>query len=80
VLQGHAVILTFKVVIQMLHATHRLNMVIISVNSLKIRLQITKLWDGQDFAAKSLCDHAYKVATTMLRSTHGLNMLIIPLK
>jgi len=30
-LQGYAVTLTFKVVTQMLRATHRLNMVIISV-------------------------------------------------
>jgi len=30
-LQGHAVTLTFKVETQMLHATHRLNMAIISV-------------------------------------------------
>jgi len=30
-LQGHAVTLTFKVATQMLLATHRLNMVIISV-------------------------------------------------
>jgi len=30
-LQGHAVTLTFKVKTQMLFATHRLNMVIISV-------------------------------------------------
>jgi len=30
-LQGHAVILTFKVATQMLHVTRRLNMVTISV-------------------------------------------------
>jgi len=30
-LQGHAVTLTFKVATQMLHATRRLNMVIVSV-------------------------------------------------
>jgi len=30
-LQGHAVTLTFKVATQILHATRRLNMVIISV-------------------------------------------------
>jgi len=30
-LQGHAVTLTFKVAMQMMCATHRLNMVIISV-------------------------------------------------
>jgi hypothetical protein len=55
-LQGHAVTLTFKVATQMLRATHRLNMVIISVKYFKIRLQIMKLWTGHDFAARSCCD------------------------
>jgi len=43
--QGHAVILTFKVVTKILHVTRRLNMLIISNlwNSFKIRLQIRKL-------------------------------------
>jgi len=38
---------------QMLHATRRLNMVIISVKL--FRNQVTKLWVGHDFAARSYC-------------------------
>jgi len=39
--------------------THHLNMVIISVKSCKmtkIRFQITKLWAGHIFTARSCCD------------------------
>jgi len=46
------VTLTFKVAAQMLHATCPLKMVIISVKL----FQITKLWAGHDFAARSCCD------------------------
>jgi len=55
-MQGHAVTLTFKEATQLVRATHGLNMVIISKNSFKIRLQITKLWAGHDFDARSCCD------------------------
>jgi len=55
-LNGHAVTLTFKVAVQTLRARHRLNMLIISVKYFEIRLQITKLWTGNDFAARSCCD------------------------
>ena len=48
---------TFKVATQMLRVTHCLNMVMISVkNCFEIRFQITKLWAGHDFAARSCCD------------------------
>jgi len=51
------VILTFKVAAaQMLHATRRLNMVIIFVNLFRNLTKITKLWAGHDFAARSRCD------------------------
>ena len=44
-LQGHAVTLTFKVADQMLHATRRLNMVIISVKLFrKLTLNNSTLW------------------------------------
>jgi len=55
-MQGNAVTLTFKEATQLVRATRGLNMVIISVKSFKIRLQITKLWAGRDFAARSCCD------------------------
>ena len=40
----------------MLRATCRLNMVISSVKYFEIRLQVTKLWDGHDFATRLRCD------------------------
>ena len=54
--ESHAATLTFKVASQMLLATCCLNMVIIYVKKIEIRHQITKLWVGHDFAARSCCD------------------------
>jgi len=51
-LQCHAVTLTFKVATQMLRAIWWSFL----WNSFKIQLQITKLWAGHDFAARSCCD------------------------
>jgi len=54
-LKGHAVTLTLKsdpnVARDMLS-----NMMIIYVKKCKIRLKITKLWAGHDFAVRSCCD------------------------
>jgi len=80
-LQGHAVTLTLRVATQMLRATHRLNMVTISV----------KYFLKSDFKQRSygpdtilLQCHAvtltFKVATQMLCATHRLNMVIISVK
>jgi len=53
-LKGHAVTLTFKK--RPKCSATRLNMIIIYVKNCKIRLQMTKLLVGHDFAARSCCD------------------------
>jgi len=50
------VTLNFKVATQMMHTTHRLNMVIISMKYFKNPTSKTKLWAGHNFAARSCCD------------------------
>ena len=55
-MEGHAVTLTFKVATQMLCATRVSIWWSFLWNSFEIRLQITKLWAGHEFAARSHCD------------------------
>jgi len=76
-LKGHAVTLTFKVATQMLRATRRVNMVINYTNNCKIRLLITKLFAGHDFAEGHVVTWTFKVAAQMLQTTRRLNMAII---
>jgi len=66
-LQDHAMTLTFKVSTQ-IRSWH-----VVSIwwsllcNTCKIRLQITKLWAGHDFAAKSCFDLDLQVSNPRLR-------------
>jgi len=43
-------------------------------NSFKIRLQITKLWAGHNFAARSCCDLKLQGSDPNLHVTHRLNI------
>ena len=79
-LQGHAVTLALKVATQMLHATCCLNMVIISVNSCKLRLQIKSYGPETILLKGHTVTLTFKVATQMLCATCRLNMVIIYVK
>jgi hypothetical protein len=72
-LQGHVVTLTLKVATQMLLATRRINMVIISVKygSCEIRLQITKLWADTILLQGHAVTLTFKVAHPNVTREYG---------
>jgi len=80
-LQDNAVTLTFKVVTQMLHATRRLNMVIISVKYFRNPTLNNKVMGRTRFLLQvHAVTLAFKVSTQMLGATRQLNMVIISVK
>ena len=69
--------LTFKVATQMLLASRRLNMVIISLQWFYNGTSKTNLWAGLNFAASHAMALNFKVATQKLLASRRLNMVVI---
>ena len=79
-LQGHAVNLAFKVATQMLHATRRLNMVIIPVKKfVKFDFKSQSYGPETILLKGHTVNLTFKAATQMLCATR-LNMVIIYVK
>ena len=80
-LQGRAVTLTFKVGTQMLYATRRLSMVIISVQYFRNPTSNNKVIGWTRFLLQGRAvTLTFKVGTQRLRATRRVNVVIISVK